>query len=246
MLEGWLSSTRDILMDAYGMDVAGTDIVRTARMYLEGPARTSWDAQERSMGAGGGFTCWAEFAAWLRHNHGSAAPQIVQGQLLLRLKQKGDLQLYINKWHAISTQLPTTLPDEIAKLIFCENLDSSYHDLASQFQVAHPSCCLQDIIQYLRMVTVDSKTRKGEVPAGYGGFRQQDKEQGPVPMDVDLKSLVAQLAQLGQRLDQASTSEGVLNRLTAEEKQECMAKKLCFTCRKPGHQSERCPERKKR
>ena len=43
MLEGWLSSTRDILVECYGMS-DGPEIIRAARIYLEGPARTSWDA----------------------------------------------------------------------------------------------------------------------------------------------------------------------------------------------------------
>ena len=78
MLEGWLSSTRDILAECYGLS-DGPEFVRAARIYLEGPARTSWDALERARGPGGGLHTWVEFAGWLRATHGSAAPQIVQG-----------------------------------------------------------------------------------------------------------------------------------------------------------------------
>jgi predicted naringenin-chalcone synthase len=51
MLEGWLSSTRDILAECYGLS-DGPEFVRAARIYLEGPARTSWDALERARGPG--------------------------------------------------------------------------------------------------------------------------------------------------------------------------------------------------
>ena len=240
MLEGWLSSTRDILVDCYQLG-DGPEIIRAARIYLEGPARTSWDALERSRGPGGGLTTWGEFAAWLRATHGSAAPQIVQGTLLMRLKMRGTLQGYINKWNSIAAQLPMALPDDIAKLWFVENLDASYHSLASQYQVAHPACNLQDIMQYLRMVNVDVRTR------GLHHVPMEDKPRGgPTPMEVDLKSLTAQLANIERRLDAPSAAEGYLSRLTAEERKECMEKELCFICKQPGHQGKNCPKRKRK
>lgn len=240
MLEGWLSNTRDILVECYGLTEAGVEIIRAARIYLEGPARTSWDALERARGPGGGLHTWGEFAAWLRATHGSAAPQIVQGTLLMRLKMKGTLQGYINKWNGIAAQLPMALPDDIAKLWFVENLDSSYHSLASQFQVANPACTLQDVMQYLRMVNVDARTR---VP-----MQQVESKpsRGPTPMDIDLKSLSAQLANIERRLDATGAAEGHLHRLTAEERQECMKKELCFECKQPGHQLKNCPRRKRK
>jgi len=238
LLEGWLSSTRDILSECYGL-VDGPEFIRAARIYLEGPARTSWDALERARGPNGGLATWGEFAAWLRATHGSAAPQIVQGTLLLRLKQRGPLQGYINKWHSIAAQLPMALSDDVAKLVFVENLDSSHHSLATQFQVAHPDCTLQDIIQYLRMVNVDARTR-GQVP-----MQQVEKPgKGPAPMDVDLKSLAVQLAAIERRLDASTSGSASLTRLTAEERRDCMENELCFQCKQPGHQAKNCPQAK--
>lgn len=239
MLEGWLANTRDILVECYGL-LDGPEIVRAARIYLEGPARTSWGALERARGPGGGLHSWGEFATWLRATHGSAAPQIVQGTLLMRLKQRGPLQGYINKWNTIAAQLPMALPEEIAKLWFVENLDASYHSLASQYQVANPACTLQDIMQYLRMVNVDARTR--------GPMQQGESKQsrGPTPMDVDLQSLAAQLANIERRLDANDAGEGHLNHLTAEERKECWDKELCFLCKEPGHKIKNCPMRKRK
>ena len=129
------------------------------------------------------------------------------------------------------------LPDDIAKLWFVENLESSYHSLATQYQVAHPDCSLQDVMQYLRMVNVDART-KPVVPV------QQQPSRGAQPMDIDLKSLSAQLANLERRLDATTSGEGQLNRLTAEERAECMEKELCFDCKQPGHQLKNCPKTK--
>lgn len=240
LLEGWLSNTRDILVECYNLPEQGVDIIKAARIYLEGPARTSWDALVRAKGVNGGLASWREFVAWLRATHGSAAPQIVQGTLLMRLKMKGSLQGYINKWNSIAAQLPMALPDDIAKLWFVENLDSSYHSLASQFQVANPACTLQDIMQYLRMVNVDARTR---VPMQQV---ESKSSRGPTPMDIDLKSISAQLANLERRLDASGTAEGYLHRLTAEERKECMEKELCFNCKQPGHQLKNCPRRKRK
>ena len=131
------------------------------------------------------------------------------------------------------------LSDDVAKLVFVENLDSSHHSLATQFQVAHPDCTLQDIIQYLRMVNVDARTR-GQVP-----MQQVEKPgKGPAPMDVDLKSLAVQLAAIERRLDASTSGSASLTRLTAEERRECMENELCFNCQQPGHQAKNCPQAK--
>ena len=67
MLEGWLANTRDILVECYGL-LDGPEIVRAARIYLEGPARTSWGALERSWRRStfvGRICCLAASHSWL-------------------------------------------------------------------------------------------------------------------------------------------------------------------------------------
>ncbi len=237
-LEGWLSSMRDILVECYGLSEHGSDIIRTARIYLQGPARTSWDALVRSTkDPAGGLTSWSAFATWLRATHGSAAPQVVQGTLLLRLKQRGKtLQQYINKWNEHAAQLPIHLDDAVAQLWFVENLDEEYHTLASQYRVAHPSCTLQDIMQYLRMVNVDSRSRNR-----YPGL--EAKTSAATPMEVDLNAIQAQLAALERRLDRnpAVVQTAPMYGLTGEQLQEHREKGLCFSCSKPGHLAKECP-----
>lgn len=237
MLEGWLSSTRDILVDCYGLSEEGQGMIRAARIYLQGPARTSWDALVRaSNDPGGGLANWQAFVTWIRATHGTAAPQVVQGTLLMRLKQKGgSLQRYINKWNEHAAQLPIHLSDEVAQLWFVENLDDDYHHLASQYRVAHPSCTLQDIMQYLRMVNVDGRSR---------GVRQSQDKDRTTPMEVDLAAISAQLSQLERRLTERS--EATVNRLTGDALKEHIEKGLCFTCSLPGHHSDRCPKLKEK
>lgn len=238
LLEGWLSSTRDILKECYNLAEEGKDMIRAARIYLQGPARTSWDALVRSSGdETGGLANWQAFATWLRATHGSAAPQVVQGTLLMRLKQKGSLQNYINKWNEHAAQLPITLSDEVAQLWFVENLDDEYHQLANQYRVAHPQCNLQDIMQYLRMVNVDGRNR---------GIRQaqQVAKSTATPMEVDLAAMRAQLASLERKVNGEGEDAAYVNRLTAEQIQEHRDKNLCFNCSQPGHISMRCPKLK--
>ena len=96
-------------------------------------------------------------------------------------------------------------------------------------------------MQYLRMVNVDARTRHVQVPLQPG-----QPSRGAQPMDIDLKSLSAQLANLERRLDATTAGEGQLHRLTAEERKECMENELCFICKQPGHQGKNCPKRKRK
>mgnify|MGYP000408570460 CR=1 FL=1 len=239
LLEGWLSSTRDILRECYGYSEEGSGMIRAARIYLQGPARTSWDALVRSTGDEcGGLRSWTAFAAWIRATHGSAAPQVVQGTLLMRLKQKGSLQAYINKWNEHAAQLPIQLSDDVAQLWFVENLEDDYHQLANQYRVAHPDCNLQDIIQYLRMINVDGRSK---------GMKQAPLTKSTAtPMEVDLAAMRTQLASLERQVrgEGEDAVSAHMNRLTAEELAEHMEKNLCFNCHQPGHRSFRCPKLK--
>jgi len=163
--------------------------------------------------------------------------------MLIRLKQKGmGLQAYINKWNEHAAQLPIQLSDDVAKLLFVENLEDDFHQLANQFRIAHPECTLQDIIQYLRMVNVDGRSRAGRQAT------PPPKQSTTTPMEVDLAALRAQVADLERQVRGKQEEETVsahMNRLTAEELKEHMEKNLCFNCHQPGHRSVRCPELKK-
>lgn len=234
-LEGWLSTTRDILVTCYNLAEDGREIVTTASLYLAGNARNSWDAMIRS---GGAMLNWQQFAAWLRQTHGSVAPQVVQGQLLLRLKQEGkSLQEYINKWQSIAAQLPEPLTNEFAKLIFVEGLNDKFHAAATDYRVSHPDCSLQDIVVYLRSVSVQGAGRR------LGG-QQNTRADRAVPMDVDLKVLAEQVSSLEKRLAPLSSDRPAevqeFHRLSAEELEECKRLGLCYTCKQPGHQYRQC------
>ena len=156
----------------------------------------------------------------------------------MRLKQKGSLPAYINKWNEHAAQLPIQLSDDVAQLWFVENLEDDYHQLANQYRVAHPDCNLQDIIQYLRMVNVDGRGR---------GLRQATPTKSTAtPMEVDLAAMRTQLASLERlvRGEGEDAASAYMNRLTTEEIQEHREKNLCFNCSQPGHRSFRCPKLK--
>lgn len=236
-LEGWLSSTRDILVRCYGHQLQNGAIVMNASLFLGGTARTSWDARVMAYGEAGGFYAWEDFAHWLRETHGTAEPQVVQGQLLLRLKQEGkSLQDYINRWQSIYAQLPTPLPMDYQKAIFVEGLNNKFFGPASEFRLRHKECSLQDIMVYLRSMSLQG---------GRGETWAPKREAKGDPMDVDLKSLQDEIKGLHKQLQALSNNTSELHRLTAEEVQEYKRKGLCFACGKAGHMQASCTNPRK-
>ena len=174
----------------------------------------------------------------MRETHGSAAPQVVQGQLLLRLKQEGkSVQEYINKWQQIYAQLPEPMPMEYQKLTFVEGLNNKFYDYANEFRLRHRDCTVYDIMVYLRSLHLGGRAS--------GAAWTPKKEAKGDAMDIDLRSLKEELTGLHKLVTKlVPTDTEHLNRLTAEQVQEYKRKGLCFECGKPGHMQATCNKRK--
>jgi hypothetical protein len=168
------------------------------------------------------YGTWADFEKEFREMFIPADASIVALNKIQKLKQLGrSLTSYVAKFHAL---VAVANVKESHVLIHMFNLGLN-DDLVNAIHLMGE--IPTDFDKYITTVTkIDSNMKRGKTTIAltrasrHPSYRPQPKKKDDDAMDVD--------------------------RLDEEEHADCMAKGLCFVCKKRGHRANSCPDKKKK
>jgi hypothetical protein len=198
--------------------------VVTALAYMTEGTASSWSDTFYQLCEGrmAKYGTWADFEKEFREMFIPADVSIVALNKIQKLKQLGwGLSSYVAEFRSL---VAVANVKESHVLIHMFNLGLN-DDLVNAVHLMGE--IPTDFDKYITtVIKIDSNINRGKTTIAltcanrYRNFRPQPKKKDDDAMDVD--------------------------RLDEEERADCMAKGLCFVCKKCGHRANACPEKKKK